>query len=331
MATVFLEYAVNFWAIGALPLGVMLDLALGDPRWMPNPARAIPLLIERAEGGLRVAVARSGGSPRAGRVAGWVLATIVVGLVGGLAWIAVEVLDGIDGPALLIGRGLLIYWGLSLGSLGSEISRASRAPDLATARRSAFAFVGLDAAGLDEAGVDPACLASVGERANVAVIGPIFWFAVAGPAGLWSYRAIDVLRGAVVNDAPRDRDFGRASARLDDLANFVPCRLTCLLIALSAALLGDDGASALRMGWKEGRRHPHRQGTWGMAAIAGALGVRLGRRTPDRGRSGREPAIGDPIGPVEGATVRRGVRIVRVAGLHAAVLAWAFRIVVFKD
>src|SRR5258708_817640 len=94
MATVFIEYAVDFWAIGALPLGAVLDLTLGDPRWMPNPVRLIPFLIERAEGGLRVAVAKRGGGPRAELVAGLVLATLVVGLVGGLAWLAVEVLDG---------------------------------------------------------------------------------------------------------------------------------------------------------------------------------------------------------------------------------------------
>ena len=331
MATVSVEYGVDFWAIGALPLGLALDLTLGDPRWMPNPARAIPFLIERAEGGVRVAVAKNGGGPRAELVAGLVLVTILVGLVGGLAWLAVEVLDGIGGPTLLIGRALLIYWGFSMRSFVDEVFRASRAPDLATARRSARGFLDLDAPGLDEAAIDRTCLESVGERVNVSVIAPMFWLAVAGPAGMWSYKAIDSLCRVVVNNAPRYRSFGRASARFDDLANYIPCRLTCLLIALSAALLGEDGASALRAGWRQGRRNSHRQGTWGVAAIAGALGVQIGGRTSFRGASGRNPIVGDPIAPVDRTTVRRGVRIVQIAGLHAAALAWAFRVVVYKD
>jgi adenosylcobinamide-phosphate synthase len=322
---------VDFWAIGALPLGVVLDLALGDPRWMPNPARAIPFLIERAEGGLRVAVVKRGGSLRAELVSGVVLATTIVGLVGGLAWLADEVLDGIGGPTLLIGRSLLIYWGVSLRRIGDELLRVSRAPDLATSRRLAREFAGLDATGLDEVQVNRACLEFIGERSNIAVIAPLFWLAVAGPGGLWSFKAIDALCGVVVKDAPRYRYFGWSSARIDELANFIPCRLTCLLIALSAALLGDDGASALRTGWRQGRRYPHRQGTWGMAAVAGALGVQLGGRASIRAVPGRMPIVGDPIGPIEKATVRRGVRIIQLAGLHAAALAWAFRVVVYQD
>ncbi len=113
---------------------------------------------------------------------------------------------------------------------------------------------------------------------------------------------------------PRSRYFGFAAARLDDLANFIPARLTWLLLALSAALLGEDAGQAFRSGLAEGRRHPDRPGVWGMATLAGALGH------PARGNS--------PSRAGRASTVRRAVRIMQVAGLHAVALAVAYRIVV---
>jgi adenosylcobinamide-phosphate synthase len=317
MVTIFREYPVNFWAIGALPLGMLLSLALEWLPWKPDPSRGIGWLIDRAEGGLRVVVAKRRGGPGAELVAGSVLAVVVIGFVGGLAWFAVEVFNQLGGPATLIGRALLIAGGLSLGRIGREVLRASEATDLATARRAAFAFGGIDSPRLDAPGIRLACVRSVGERANCLVIAPLFWLAIGGPAGLWCYQGVDALGRQFDDGGPRSRYFGFTSIRFDDLANFVPERLTWLLISLSAALLGEDGVGALRVGFGRGRQFPDRPGAWGMAALFGALGVRPGGRSD-------EPAI-------EPTKVRLAVRIMQVAGLHAAALAVVYRIVVLGD
>jgi adenosylcobinamide-phosphate synthase len=314
MVTVLREYAVNFWTVGAVPLGVGLELALGFSSRKPSPAPAIERLIEIAERGLRAAVARQGRNPKAELLAGSVLAVLIVGLVGGLAWLAVDVLGHLGGASTLIGQTFLIAWGLSFGRLGGEVIRASEAPDKAAARRAVSRFVGLEATRLDEAGIRRACLRNLGERTNSLVVAPLFWLALLGPAGLWSYLAIDTLGAQVVKVGPRNRFFGFTAARLDDLANFVPARLTWLLLALSAALLGEDAGAAFRCGMAVGRHHPARSEVWGRASLDGALG--------------RQP--GGPLfdEPVDAPTVRRAVLIMQVAGFHAVALAIAYRIVV---
>jgi adenosylcobinamide-phosphate synthase len=317
MVTVLRQYGVDFWAVGALPLGIGLDLALGYFPRKPRPGLAIGRLVEVAERGLRAAIAQRGRTPKAELMAGVILAVVVVGLVGGLAWLAVEVLGQFGGPATLIGRAALIAWGLSSGGLGAGALRASEAPDLATARRVAASFLGIGSGRLDPDGINRACIRGVGERANRRVVAPLFWLGIGGAAGLWSYLAIDTLHAMVADGSPRSRYLGFAAARLDDLANFLPARLTWLLLALSAALMGDDAGAAFRFGLAQGRRHPDRDEVWGRAALDGSLGLQPG----------------GPLdhGPVNPSTVRRAVRIMQIAGLHAAALAIAYRIVVLGD
>jgi len=317
------EGGADLWALGALPLGVGLDLILGDPKGWPHPVRAIGWAIARTERGLRVAVARSGGGPGAETIAGAVLATVVVGLAAGLASLAAEFCGQLGGPATLIGRALLIYWGLAIRSLGAETLRASEAPHHPAARRALALIVGRDTAGLDEPEIHRACVETIGENAGDAVVGPLFWYAVAGPAGLWAYKAINTLDSMVGYRDPRYLHFGRVSARLDDLANLVPARLTWLLVGLAAASIGERGAAALRIGWRDGRKHPSPNAAWGEAAMAGALGVRLGGRSTYKGVPSLKPLLGDPIEPITRDTVRRAVRVMRLAGILAAGLAVA--------
>jgi adenosylcobinamide-phosphate synthase len=184
-------------------------------------------------------------------------------------------------------------------------------------RRPASGFLGLGSSRLDQDGIRRACVQVVGERANRLVIAPLFWLAIGGPAGLWSYQAIDTLGLMVVDGGPRSRFFGFAAARLGDLANFIPARLTWLLMALSAALLGEDAGVAFRYGLAEGRRYPDRPGVWGKATVEGALGLQPGGSSIDN--------------PIKAATVRRAVRIMQLAGFHAVALALAYRIVILRD
>jgi len=315
MVTVLLEYQVDFWAIGALPLGVALDLALGSFPGRPRACQPIVRLVELADRGLRGVLTRRGETPRAELIAGLILDLIVMGLVGSLAWLAVDLLRLAGGPGTLVGRALIIAWGLSSGRLRSETIQVARMADLAEARRAANRLIGLTASRLDLAGIRKACLQRLGERSTRQVIAPLFWLAIGGAAGLWSYQALDTLRTEVVDGRPRSRYFRFATARLDEIACFVPARLTWLLLSLSAALLGQDGGSAFRFGRSQGRLHPDRPDLWGMATLDGSLGLQPGG--PMQGA------------PVETSTVRRAVWIVQAAGLHAAALAIAYRIIVF--
>jgi adenosylcobinamide-phosphate synthase len=323
MAIEVTPYWPDYWMIGALPLGVLLELTLGVPEAWPGPVRAIGRLVEMMERGLRGVVLKVGGGPKAESRAGIVLVTVVVGFMASLVWFTTGIFDRLGGPSSLICRTLLIYLGLSLGGLTRETLRISNSADLTAARRKLSRAVGSDPGPVDEAGIQRGCLGHLGESVNQSVIAPLFWFAMAGPGGLWAYQAIEILYKLVGSRAAGNLRFGRASARLEALANFVPGRVTWLSIALSAAILGEDGGAALRIGWRNVRERSRPGSWWGLFSLAGALGVQLVGRSVARPSPVPSQIWGDPI---DRTTVRRAIRIVRVAGLHAAFLAWSARI-----
>ncbi len=322
MANIIRESGLDWWTIVAPPLGVALDLALGDPRGWPHPVRAVGGLVRVTERGLRIILGKLGGGASGESLAGVVLVTVVVGITAGLAWVATDLCARAGGPAVLAGHALLIYWGLAIRSLGDETTRASEAPDLSTARRELAQVVGRDTANLTESEVARACVETVGENASDAIVAPLFWLALLGPVGLWAYKAINTLDSMVGYQDARYRNLGKVAARLDDLANLAPARLTWLLIALAASLLGERGRAAFRVGWRDGRKHPSPNAAWGEAAMAGALGVQLGGRSTYAGTPVDKPRLGDPGPPIDRLTVRRAVRVMQVVALIAATLAF---------
>jgi|SRR5579864_2547507 len=312
-------------AIWSLPMGAALDALLGDPRGWPHPVRAIGGLVAIVERVLRAGLARIGTGPRAERIAGVVLAVVVVGTTCAIAWGAIAACDALGRVGSLLGRALLVYWGLAARSLGDEARLASEAPDLATARRELSMIVGRETCSLDRPQIERACVETVAENCNDAIVAALFWFALAGPVGLWMYKAVSTLDSMVGYRDARYRYLGWASARLDDLTGLIPARLTWLLLSLSSAVLGERGGTALRMGWRDGRKHTSPNAAWGEAAMAGALGVQLGGSATYRGIVVSKPLLGDLGEPICAATVRRAIRIMYVTAFLSVALAWAFR------
>ncbi|HEX8202242.1 MAG TPA: cobalamin biosynthesis protein, partial [Isosphaeraceae bacterium] len=140
------------------------------------------------------------------------------------------------------------------------------------------------------------------------------------------YKAINTLDSMVGYRDARYRHLGWASARLDDLVGLVPARLTWLLIALAGGLAGERAVSALRIGWRDGRKHPSPNSAWGEAALAGALGVQLGGPATYGSVPSSKPLLGDPLRPIDPGTVRRAVQVLGVASVLAVALAWAVRV-----
>jgi adenosylcobinamide-phosphate synthase len=309
----------------ALPLGLALDALLGDPRGWPHPVRAIGWLVRRSECLLRRAVRAVGSRGWAEVAAGVVLTVTVTVVTASAVALLIGVGDAMGVWAALAVRSVLIDWGLAVRSLREETLRASEAPDLSVARAELAMIVGRDTAALDRPEVCRACVETLAENCNDAVIAPLFWYAVGGVVGLWVYKAVNTLDSMVGYRDERYRRLGWASARLDDLAGLVPARLTWLLISLAALLLGECPGSALRIGWRDGRKHPSPNAAWGEAAMAGALGVQLGGGSTYRGIPSEKPRLGDPSAPIGPATVRRAARVMTVAALLAAVAAWLVR------
>jgi adenosylcobinamide-phosphate synthase len=274
---------------------------------------------------LRKGVAASDSKGWVKVAAGVVLAVGVIGATAGVVAGLVALADAAGVWTALAVRALLIDWGLAVRSLRDETLRASEAPELERARAELAMVVGRDTGGLDRAGVCRACVETVAENCNDAVVAPLFWYAVGGVVGLWAFKAVNTLDSLVGYRDERYRRLGWASARLDDLAGLLPARLTWLLISAGSLLVGERPAGALRVGWRDGRKHSSPNAAWGEAAMAGALGVQLGGEATYRGVPYEKPRLGDPGAPIDPATVRRAARVMTAAALLAAGLAWLAR------
>jgi adenosylcobinamide-phosphate synthase len=291
--------------------GVVADRAVGDPRrWHPVAGF----------GAAAAAVERRWWRPS--RSAG--VAYVLV-LVGGVAVPAAVVDRGLGrrpvARMLLLG---VVTWaalgGRSLAQAGRRLAGAVRDGDLAGARRLAPTLVGRDPSGLEGSELCRAAVESVAENTADAVVGPLLWGVLAGPAGVAAYRAANTLDAMVGHHSPRYERFGWAAARLDDALTWPAARLGAGLTCLLAPLAGGDAARAWRTLMRDGGAHPSPNAGRMEAAFAGALGVRLGGTNRYGDRVEVRPPLGDGSAPGPD-DVERAVRLSVLVGSAAAVLA----------
>lgn len=267
-----MSYAFHL-SIPMLAAALALDLVLGDPRWMPHPVRAIGMLIERGEQLLRT------GDARRDLVRGAILAASVVAVSVVVAWAIVAFANWIH-PLMGALAAIVIAWtALALRGLdqaAGAVEDALAAGDDAAARRGLPALVGRDADVLDRAGMAQACIESVAENASDGVIAPLLYLFAGGPAAAIAYKAINTLDSMIGYRDERYLYFGRVGARLDDIANWIPARLTAICIAIAAQLIAGRAHEAAVTVISDARSHASPNAGYPEAAMAGALGVRLG-------------------------------------------------------
>ncbi|KAB2347547.1 cobalamin biosynthesis protein [Actinomadura rudentiformis] len=288
-------------AVGLL-LGVALDALLGDPR-RGHPVAA----FGRVASGLERALYADS------RVRGVGYAGVLVAGAAGLG--LVERLPGARMPATALAT-WAVLGGTSLGREGREMARLLEADDLEGARARLSHLCARDPEGLDAKALARATVESVAENTSDAAIAPLVWGAIGGVPGLLAYRAINTLDAMVGYRNPRYERFGWASARSDDVANWVPARVTGLLTVACAERRGE----AWRVLRRDGGAHPSPNAGRCEAAFAGALGIRLGGANAYGGRLERRPEMGDGRAP-EVRDIRRAVRLSAAVSVAAGVLA----------
>jgi adenosylcobinamide-phosphate synthase len=298
-------------ARAGLVAGVVADWVVGDPRrWHPVAGF----------GSVAAALERRWWRPS--RAAGAAYAAVLVGGVAvGVAAADRRLVRRPVARMLLTG---LVTWaalgGRSLAEAGRRLAGAVRDSDLETARRLAPTLVGRDPDGLDGPELCRAALESVAENTADAVVGPLLWGVLAGPAGVASYRAANTLDAMVGHHGDRYERFGWAAARLDDLLTWPAARLGAGLTCVLAPLLGGEAGRAWRMLRRDGGAHPSPNAGRMEAAFAGALGVRLGGSNRYGDRIEQRPTLGG--GPAPGPDdVDRAVRLSLLVGSAAAALA----------
>ena len=292
--------------------GTALDALLADPR-AAHPVAIFGAFAARAERRLWADT----------RARGALFAAACIGPVAAAGW----ALQGLArGPVRSVGVTAMTTWTvLGAASLGREalaIARTLEAGDLAAARDRLPALCGRDPSQLDELGVARAVIESVAENTSDAVVAPLLWGAVAGIPGLLAYRAINTLDAMVGYRSERYERFGWAAARLDDVANWAPARVTAMLTVALAPLAGGCWGRALRVLRRDGAAHPSPNAGRCEAAFAGTLGVQLGGVNSYGGVTERRGLLGD--GPAAGpADIGRAVRLSRLVTVAAAASAAA--------
>jgi adenosylcobinamide-phosphate synthase len=294
-----------------LLLGALADALFGDPR------RGHPV----AEFG-RAAAALEARCYADRRSSGALYVAVLVGAAAGLGVLAERATARrpLAGVALTGLATWAVLGGSSLAGHGAALARELLVGDLAAARTRLPSLCGRDPAALDAAGMARAGTESMAENTSDAVVAPLLWGALAGVPGLLAYRAVNTLDAMVGYRSARYRRFGWASARLDDVANLLPARVSALLFAGLAPAVGGSSRRALVAWRRDGSAHPSPNAGPVEAAAAGALGVTLGGRTVYRHGVEERPrlSVGPPPTP---ADLARAAELSRLVGAAAAALS----------
>ena len=294
--------------VAGISVGYLADLLFGDPR------RGHPVALF---GGGAAALERLtyADSRRAGAVH-------VAALLGALGALGVALERAARGPVLTSAATatatFVALGGTSLSRTGHQMADLLTADDVVGARQLLPSLCGRDPAALDSAGLTRAALESIAENTSDAHVAPVLWAAVGGAPAVLVYRGANTLDAMIGNRSARYLRFGWAAARFDDAANFVAARVTGVLVALCAPLVGGSPAGALRAWRRDAARHPSPNAGVVEAAFAGALGVRLGGPTQYAHELEIRPTLGDGRAP-EVADLKRAVRLSRL--VQAAAIA----------
>jgi len=320
------------WFSGAGSLGdgplillvaLALDAAVGDPSWLyravSHPVAVFGRLVAAGEARLNGAEA----SARARLVRGGVLGVALAAGAGAFGWALESVLmrapggwimEAVVASTLIAGRGLHDHVRAVAAGLDSGLKDA---------RAAVAHIVGRDPASLDAAGVARAAVESTAENLSDGVVAPVVWFAIFGLGGLAAYKAINTLDSMIGYRSARYRAFGKLAARLDDVANWAPARLSGVLLVMAAALLpGASPRGAWRAMARDAPRHRSPNAGWPEAAMAGALGFALGGARRYGGETVMDRWMGDGCANLGAAEVRRALRLYLSAnGVLAVMIA----------
>ncbi len=292
--------AHNRWVAAGIAAGCGIDALFADPR------RGHPVA---GFGWCATTLERF--SYRDGRAAGVLHTAVLVGaLAGAGALLQRRAARGPEAAVLTAAATWAALGGNTLARIGSAMVDRLEAGDLDGARELLPSLCGRDPSVLDGSGLTRAACESVAENTSDAHVAPLLWAALAGVPGVLAYRGINTLDAMVGNRSARYARFGWAAARLDDIANYLPARLTGALTVVCAGLLGESPAGAVRAWRRDAARHPSPNAGVAEAAFAGALGVRLGGPTQYRHELEIRPTLGDGPDP-QVSDLRRAVRLSR--------------------
>lgn len=304
--------------------GFVLDAIFGDPAWLPHPVVLMGKAITALEKRLRAQFPKT---PQGELCGGAVLAAV---LPVGTFLITALVCRLAAALHPLAGLAVQMFWcaqALAAKGLMQEscnVYKELQKQDLPAARKAVARIVGRDTQNLTAEGVTKAAVETVAENASDGVIAPLLYMLLGGAPLALCYKAVNTMDSMVGYKNERYLYFGRAAAKLDDAANYLPARMAALLLAGAAALTGQNARGALRIWRRDRRSHASPNSAQTEAVMAGALGVQLAGPASYFGKLYEKPTIGDALRPVEPGDILRANRMLYAAGtLCMALLACA--------
>ena len=293
-----------------------LDLWLGDPRRMPHPVVAIGNLVNLLEGVLY----ESGLSLR---MAGAFLVCGVLLVTGLIAAALIKVAGSLHLWLGFLATVWLAYTCLAVRELHCQtalVVDALNEGDLVSARSHLGMIVGRDTAQLDEAGILRACIETMAENTSDGIVAPLFYLAVGGPVGGLLYKAVNTMDSMIGYRNKRYLEFGWAAARLDDLLNWLPARLTALLMVAGSFLLNLNGWQGWRIMWRDAHNHASPNAGYPEAVAAGALGLQLGGSSRYFGKDLVKATLGDADRVLDVSSFRNMLHLMYTTSTLALIL-----------
>lgn len=298
-----------------LPSAYLLDQIAGDPEWFPHPVRLIGSVISRGESGLR-----SPNQPSSVELVSGAALTFVI--VGSTYWLTAAAIEAAQRRSRTLGDSieLLLGWtclaARNLEQEATSVTNALRDGNLTAARTRLARIVGRDTSELNSSEVSRAVIETVAESASDGVIAPLFYMAIGGVPLSMAYKAVNTLDSMIGHADENYFYFGKAAARLDDIANYLPSRITSLaLIGASKCVDQSDSTAAWRTWLRDGAKHKSPNAGQPESAIAGALHVALGGENTYAGERIPAARIGEEFAPPNLNKANQAIRLVSIATL----------------
>ena len=308
-------------------LAYSLDWLIGDPTWLPHPVRWMGRTISGGEWLLRRFIR----APGSELVAGLVLTVFVAGTFGIGSWIVLLWLRGLNPALAFVVSVYLAASTLATRSLLDEARTVRRFlvnSDLLSARQQVSRIVGRDTQELDEPEVTRAVIETLAESASDGIVAPMFYLAIGGVPAALAYKAVNTLDSMIGHRDKHYEFFGKCAARLDDVASFIPARITALLLVCAAWTLHLDWRGAWRIVRRDGGKHRSPNAGRPEAAMAGALGALVGGTNFYGGERHDGPYLGDGYNPLDDQALRNALRLTGCVSLLMFALCLLVRLLV---
>lgn len=314
----------------ALITGYILDLIIGDPRWLPHPIRLIGLIIDRGERLLRRVSCKT---DRSSFFCGMLLTFMVVGITFSLTYAVLSLAKNLH-PFLGFGlEALMCSQILATKSLKQESMKvygALQAGNLPEARKLLSWIVSRDTGRFNEAQITRATVETVAENLSDGVIAPLIYMLLGGaPLGFF-YKAINTLDSMVGYKNEKYLHFGKFAAKLDDAANYIPARISAFLMLLAVMFTGYHTREALRIYRRDRYKHTSPNSAHTEAVCAGALGIQLAGNNYYFGKLVEKPTIGDEKRPIEADDIKKANRLLYAASLLGLLLGSGVKYIILR-